>query len=315
MASARDRRRDGHRRVRLQVLGLEVVEPGVPADQHLGRDAGVRRPAGRALENGALDLHARHRRLHEHLRIVLAGDLDRLLQPGRIGHLGRADAGPAPGRLDEDRPAELGDVVEHPLALGRDRGPRRAAPGFRLAPVTVADDHVAPDGQAARGEDQLHVLLVHAGRAGEHPGPRVPGARHLQQALDRAVLAVRAVQQRQHDVNLAEAARGVARGRDHQAARGRVEAGGDLGAGGGHGLHGRQLAAGDGQPPGVVGGKDPAAVAGDAHRHDLIPVAVERREHVPGAEARYRVFRAPPAEHDRHPDLASGVQCCSPLGA
>jgi hypothetical protein len=183
------------------------------------------------------------------------------------------------------------------------------------AAVAVADDHVTPDGQAARGEDQLHVLLVHAGRAGEHPGPRVPGPRHLQQALDRAVLAVRAVQQRQHHVDLAEAARGVARGRDHQAARGRVEAGGDLGAGGGHGLHGRQLAARDGQLPGVVRGQDPAAVPGDAHRHDLIAVAVERREHIPGAQARYGVLRAPPAEYDRHPDLAFGVQCGSPLGA
>ena len=55
-------------------------------------------------------------------------------------------------------------------------------------------------GQAARGHEQLHVLLVHAGRAGEHPGPRVPGPRHLQQALDRAVLAERAVQHREDDV-------------------------------------------------------------------------------------------------------------------
>jgi hypothetical protein len=104
------------------------------------------------------------------------------------------------------------------LRSGRGRGPGHAI-RFVLAPVTVADDHVTPDGQAARGEDQLHVLLVHAGRAGEHPGARVPGARHLQQALERAVLAVCAMQQWQHHVDLAEAVRHIARGRDHEAAR------------------------------------------------------------------------------------------------
>src|SRR5215471_5941431 len=43
-------------------------------------------------------------------------------------------------------------------------------------------------------------------------------------------------------------------------------------------------------------------------------VTTRPREHVAGAQARYRVLRAPPAEYDRHPDLAFGVQCGSPLG-
>src|SRR5262249_495435 len=93
-----------------------------------------------------------------------------------------------------------------------------------------------------------------------------------------------------------------------------VGAGGDRGAGGGQGLRGRQLAVGDRQAARVVRGQDPATVAGDAHRDHLVTVPVERREHVPGAQARYRVLRAPPAEHDRHPDLALLVQCRPPLG-
>ena len=59
-------------------------------------------------------------------------------------------------------------------------------------------------------EDDLHVLLIHADRAGQHPGPDVRDAGHLQQTLDGAILAERAVQHRQHHVHLAEQMRYLA---------------------------------------------------------------------------------------------------------
>ena len=66
------------------------------------------------------------------------------------------------------------------------------------------------DRQAAGLEDHLHVFLVHADRAGQHAGSDVADAGHLQQALYRAVLAERAVQDREHHVDLAEQARDLA---------------------------------------------------------------------------------------------------------
>ena len=57
------------------------------------------------------------------------------------------------------------------------------------------------------GEQLLGELLVHRGRRGEHAGPDVGQPAHLQQALDRAVLAVGAVQHREDDVDPGERGR------------------------------------------------------------------------------------------------------------
>ena len=86
---------------------------------------------------------------------------------------------------------------------------------FRLlrGPVALAHHHVRPDRQPLGLEDDLHVLLVHADRAGQHAGPDVGDAGHLQQALDGAVLAERAVQHRQHHVDVAEQVRVSGRAR------------------------------------------------------------------------------------------------------
>ena len=115
---------------------------------------------------------------------------------------------PLAGLTNSGQPS-VGDLVQHPLGLGR-IGSRRvsaAVPG----PVPLADHHVRPDRQAPGREDQLHVLLVHADRAGQHARADVRHPGHLQQSLDRAVLAVRAVQHRQHHVDLAEQVRDLRR--------------------------------------------------------------------------------------------------------
>ena len=56
--------------------------------------------------------------------------------------------------------------------------------------------------QAARREHQLHHRLVHADRGGEHAGADVRDVGELEQTLDRAVLAVRAVQHREDHVEV-----------------------------------------------------------------------------------------------------------------
>ena len=79
-----------------------------------------------------------------------------------------------------------------------------------------------PIGSPRGGEQRLHVPLVHGGRGGEHARADVAHAGELEQALQGAVLAVRAVQQRQDDVDVAELARHLA-GLEHDHARaGRV---------------------------------------------------------------------------------------------
>src|SRR5262249_52844875 len=77
-------------------------------------------------------------------------------------------------------------------------------------PVAFSHRDVFANGQPLRTEDQLHVLLVHADRAGEHARADVRDAGHLEQALDRPVLAVWPVRDGQHDVDATEAMREMA---------------------------------------------------------------------------------------------------------
>ena len=67
-------------------------------------------------------------------------------------------------------------------------------------PVALQNHFVVAERQPARGEDQLHRRLVHADGRGEHAGADVGDVRELEQALHGAVLAVRPVQHRKHDI-------------------------------------------------------------------------------------------------------------------
>ncbi len=178
----------------LEVLGLEVVPRRMRVHDHLAGQARLGGAAVDALEHRALDLRAGDRRLHEHLAVMLACALDGVLKIFRGADPRCPDRGAAAGGLHEHRIAHLGDLVEHLLAR-------------RRRPVPVADHHVGADRQAACCEQELHVLLVHARRAGQDACAGVPDAGHLQQALDRAVLPVLAMQQGQHYVDLAKAGR------------------------------------------------------------------------------------------------------------
>ena len=85
-----------------------------------------------------------------------------------------------------------------------------------------AQHDVAADRDARGRGELLGELLVHRGGRGEHVRPDVRDAGHLQQALDRAVLAVRAVQHREDHVDVAERAGALGRVEHDQAARGRI---------------------------------------------------------------------------------------------
>src|SRR4051794_27797914 len=90
-----------------------------------------------------------------------------------------ADAGPEPGRLDPDRPAEPG--------------------GDRL-PVLLAGAAVVHLWDPMPGQEVLEDELVHADRGRLDVGARVGDPEDLQQPLDAAVLPTGTVQHREGNV-------------------------------------------------------------------------------------------------------------------
>ena len=117
----------------------------------------------------------------------------------------------------------------------------------------------SPDRQALGGEQLLGELLVHARRAGQHARPDVGHAGQLQQALDRAVLAVGAVQHREDDVDAREHLARAAGLQHEQAAARRVAGQRQRGA---EASTDGQGAVVDGQLAGVVGAQHPGARRG-----------------------------------------------------
>ena len=142
-----------------------------------------RRERGRAdvAEDAALDLGAGDELLHEHLLVVPAGERDGGFELGLVVRLRDPDGGAEARRLDEDGIAErVPDLVAEPQRL------------------------VPRDRDAAVAQDRLEQVLVHAERRGRDAGADVGDAGELEQALDGAVLAERAVQHGQDDVDGAE---------------------------------------------------------------------------------------------------------------
>ena len=151
----------------------------------------------------------------------------------------------------------------------------------------------------AWGQHGVGCGLVHAQRRGQHPGSGVGDPGQLQQALNRAVLAHRAVKDGQHHRGTASvgAAAGTAK----------------LGAGGqrGQGLHLRTDGAetlGQSVRTGAEGldglrSLHPAAFPGDADRLDDVLVRVGCSHHVTGRHAGHVVFggASPEQHHQPHP--------------
>ena len=73
-----------------------------------------------------------------------------------------------------------------------------------VSPSFGRDEHVREHRQARSGEDNLHVVLVHAYGAGEHSCADVPHASEFEQTLNGAVLAPRTVEKWQHNINVSQ---------------------------------------------------------------------------------------------------------------
>ena len=158
-------------------------------------------------------------------------------------------------------------------------------------------------------EEVLHRDLVHADRGGEHARAGVGDARQLQQALDRPVLALRAVQENQDDVEALAQARRQPLGGLHAHERGagvgggrpleQLVLGGGVRAALGQGLARRLL----GQRAQRVASHEPAAVLGDADGGEIEAAPVHRRHHRRGAREGDLVLARPAAEHHADPQL------------
>ena len=130
----------------------------------------------------------------------------------RPGPSGRGDVLPRSPRRARQRPSTLVMPMLEPAARGLDEE-RLAERGNRLgvrrpghSPSRAdATTTYAPTGGPAAASSDLHVLLVHGRRRrASTPEPTYGNAGELEESLQRAVLAVRAVQQGKHDVDLAE---------------------------------------------------------------------------------------------------------------
>ena len=177
-----DLRGDAQEARGVRVLGVVVVE--LVGGEDLSHDAGLEFVVA---EDGTFDFVAVDEFFKEDAGVVLQGQFHGAFQFGPVMGLGDADGGTRVGRLDEDGVAEFfGDLVEGLRAglvfVGRD-----AVPG-RLR-------HVVGIGHGVR-ED-----LVHGHGTRGHVAADEGDARHLEQALDGAVLAVLAVQDRERDVD------------------------------------------------------------------------------------------------------------------
>ena len=134
--------------------------------------------------------------LDEHLLVVSARELDRGRELRLVVHLRDADRRAEARGLDEDRVAER--------VLDRVAEPDRVVRG---------------DGDAAVAHHLLEQVLVHRERGGRDAGADVGDVRELEQPLHRPVLAERAVQDRQDDVDGPERRERPALGRNRQRLR------------------------------------------------------------------------------------------------
>ena len=177
-----------------EVLRGEVVELLPAHDPDLRADAGLEGAFG-VLEDPALDLAAEDALLDEHLGVVLPRRGDGGVEVGPVGHLADADARAGAGRLDEHRQPQRAPGL-----------PEGTVGGVLGGAALRRHDDVRADRQAGADEQDLHDRLVHRRSGGEHSRADVRDPGQLEQPLQGAVLAVRTVQEREDDVDLAELA-------------------------------------------------------------------------------------------------------------
>jgi hypothetical protein len=211
---------------------------------------------------------------------VPVGFLDGVGQLTGVVDLGDADRRTAPRGLDEHGEAELAHPVGDAVGVA--------------VPLPRRDRQRRHQWQASGAEHDLHVGLVHAHRTGEHARADIADPRHLEHPLDGAVLTPRSVQEGEHDVDLTERPRWLRRLVDDQVGGSGVARQCDRGP---RTVDLRQLVGSrDLQQVRVPRLEHPAAVGGDADRHDVVLVAVDGLQHAAGRHARDGVLAGPAAE-------------------
>src|SRR5437867_2097955 len=214
-------------------------------------------------------------------------------------HAGAVDGAVRLERERADPPGRLG------RKWGWHREPRLAIRVLRRVVVELARVRDLA-GQAVGLEHRLHRRLVHPDRGGQHPRADVGQVGELEETLDRAVLAVRAVEHDDDDVEVAhlggEAPGGLGPGEARR--RGAVDG---LGAVGqrlldfaGAVVRGQRDARLGGERPQGIAAHDPAPVAGDPDRHHGVAARLERRDDRGRGREGDLVLPRPAAEDDAH---------------
>ncbi|MNV47400.1 hypothetical protein D3C71_1392680 [compost metagenome] len=179
-----DGSRDQHLRLAVEILGRVII---VFAGRHdFTGNGGLRFVISQYAD---LQLAGVDEFLDNHLGIVAEGGLYSLNETFLVRRFGDADARAQIRGLDEHWIAKLVlDVHDQVVALSFPRI-RAEVAVFALIKTGIR-------------EQLLHDHFIHSGRGGQHSGANVRDIRHLEQPLNCAVLAVRSVEQREHDVDL-----------------------------------------------------------------------------------------------------------------
>ena len=250
----------------LDVLVLVVVE--LAARHDLADDRGLRRRRCRAPRTRARARRSPPRRAPARRTGSASADGRGERLPGL--HLRHADGRAAGRRLDEERQAES----------------LRASSRARAEPARRPETTTAPRRRdAGVAQQRLEDRLVHADRRAGHAGADVGDAERLEKALEDAVLARRAVDDREDDVRPARSDL-----RRHERARG---------------LAGRRPAdrnfsgtGPDGEQPRRSRRRQETAVRPDRERNDLVLAGIERADDRARGEPRDLALDRAAAEED-----------------
>ena len=148
------------------------------------------------------------------------------------------------------------------------------------------------------GEQPLGHVLVHLGRRAEHAGTHIRKVRHLEQALERAVLAPAAVDDREDDI---DASGGPGRGpRVRGAEFARPGGRGKEDVGLRKGIRERSVRE---RFQRIRVDQMPAALRIDADQRHVVSLAVECRENRSRRHDRDVVLHRTPPEEESHPQL------------
>ena len=132
-----------------------------------------------------------HADLDEDPAVIRRGHVERALQLFAVLRAGNADGRTERRRFDERRVLDLLlDALDDGLTL--------------LLELLAGEPYKIQHREASAAQNLLHRDLIHADGRAQHAGGRIRDVRHLQQTLNRAILAVPAVEHGDHAVDMAQ---------------------------------------------------------------------------------------------------------------